>query len=73
MATTFLIEYRFASGKFKHLPALASELVRLNVDVIVRGHASLAGCQSGVTLQADFGGVALAEFFCRVGLNPFHG
>lgn len=31
------IEYRFAEGKLDRLPALASELVRLNVDVIVAG------------------------------------
>jgi putative ABC transport system substrate-binding protein len=29
------IEYRFAEGKYDRLPALADELVRLNVDVIV--------------------------------------
>ncbi len=41
---TVRIEYRFAEGKFMRLPALASELVRLNVDVIVTGvtQASLA-------------------------------
>jgi len=30
-----LIEFRFAAGKFEHLPAMAAELVRLNVDMIV--------------------------------------
>src|SRR6266498_4702886 len=30
-----LIEYRYAEGKLDRLPALASELVRLKVDVIV--------------------------------------
>src|SRR5271156_4320271 len=29
------IEYRFAEGQYDRLPALANELVRLNVDVIV--------------------------------------
>jgi len=39
-----LIEYRFAEGKFRRLPGLASELVGLNVDLIVAGvtQASLA-------------------------------
>jgi ABC-type uncharacterized transport system substrate-binding protein len=32
-----VIEYRSAEGKFDRFPALASELVRLNVDVIVTG------------------------------------
>jgi putative ABC transport system substrate-binding protein len=31
----FVIEYRYAEGKIELLPALAAELVRLNVDVIV--------------------------------------
>ena len=32
-----VIEYRFADGKMERLPALAAELVRLGVDVIVTG------------------------------------
>jgi ABC-type uncharacterized transport system substrate-binding protein len=30
-----IIEYRFADGRLEHLPALAEELVRLNVEIIV--------------------------------------
>ena len=33
-----VIEYRFADGEVQRLPALAAELVRLGVDVIVSGN-----------------------------------
>jgi ABC transporter substrate binding protein len=32
-----IIEYRYAEGKFDRLPALAAELVRLKVDIIITG------------------------------------
>ena len=35
-----VIEWRYAEGKLDRLPALAAELVRLKVDVIVTGGAS---------------------------------
>jgi putative ABC transport system substrate-binding protein len=34
---TIAIEYRFAEGRPERLPALAAELVRLKVDVIITG------------------------------------
>ena len=34
-----VIEYRYAEGKLDRLPALAAELVRLQVDIIVSGGA----------------------------------
>jgi putative ABC transport system substrate-binding protein len=42
-----VIEYRFANGEMERLPALAADLVRLGVDVIVTGNAS-----AGATMQA---------------------
>ena len=36
-----VIEYRYAEGKIDRLPALAAELVRLKVDVIVTGGATV--------------------------------
>jgi len=42
-----VIEYRFANGEMEQLPALAADLVRLGVDVIVTGNAS-----AGATMQA---------------------
>src|SRR5213593_3730026 len=32
-----IVEYRYADGKTERLPELASEMVRLNLDVIVAG------------------------------------
>jgi putative ABC transport system substrate-binding protein len=37
-----VIEYRYAEGKFERFPALAAELVRLPVDVIVTGGVNAA-------------------------------
>jgi putative ABC transport system substrate-binding protein len=34
-----IIEYRYAEGKYDRLPALAAELVRLKVDIIITGGA----------------------------------
>jgi putative ABC transport system substrate-binding protein len=45
-----LIEYRFANGEFERLPALAADMVRLGVDVIVAGnHANAAAAMKATT------------------------
>src|SRR5262245_30016123 len=53
-----LIEYRDAEGKFERLPALAAELVALNVDVIVA-----PGAKSTGTIPIVFAGVARTDHF----------
>src|SRR4051794_20304880 len=37
VGATLTIEYRFANGERDRLPALAAELVRLGVDIIIAG------------------------------------
>jgi putative ABC transport system substrate-binding protein len=45
-----VIEWRFADGKFEHLPGLAAELVRLKVDVIVTaGPPAIVAAQKATT------------------------
>jgi putative tryptophan/tyrosine transport system substrate-binding protein len=44
-----MIEYRNAEGKFDRLPALAAELVRLKVDVLVAGGPPSAGAAKAAT------------------------
>jgi len=51
-----VIEWRFAERKVELLPALAAELVKLNVDVIVTGGtpATLAAQKATTTIPIDF-------------------
>src|SRR5262249_55964165 len=44
-----VIEYRWAEGKPDRLPALAAELARLNVEVIVTGGSTSTGTAKEVT------------------------
>jgi len=55
-----VIEYRSAEGKLERFPALAAELVSLNVDVIVAANtqAALAGKQKTATIPIVFAGPA---------------
>jgi putative ABC transport system substrate-binding protein len=46
----FVIEWRFAEGKYEHFSNLAAELVRLKVDVIVLGAASAVRPAQQVTM-----------------------
>src|SRR6516225_10173512 len=72
-----VIEYRFAEGKFDRLDELASELVRLNVDVIVSvvTQASLAAKKATSTIPivivsvADPVGAGLVASLARPGAN----
>jgi putative ABC transport system substrate-binding protein len=52
-----IIEYRWAEGKYERLPALATELTRLNVDLIVSGGgtpAALAAKAATKTIPVIF-------------------
>ena len=72
-----VIEYRYAEGKGDRLPALASELVRLNVDIIVvgGGNATLAAKNATKTIPIVMGtasdpvGTGLVASLARPGGN----
>jgi putative ABC transport system substrate-binding protein len=70
------IEYRYAEGKLERLPALAAELVRLKVDVIVTvGTGVLAAKKASATIPivfataADPVGTGLVSSLARPGGN----
>ena len=75
--SNIVIEYRFADGQFDRLPALAGELVQLNVDVIVSAvtQASLAARDATKTIPIVIAGVSdpvgsgLIENLARPGGN----
>jgi putative tryptophan/tyrosine transport system substrate-binding protein len=45
-----VIEWRYAEGKLDHLPALAAELVRLKVDIIVSASPPVTGAAKDATV-----------------------
>jgi ABC-type uncharacterized transport system substrate-binding protein len=45
-----IIEYRYAEGKYDRLPALAAELVRLKVDIIITGGSPATAVAKQATL-----------------------
>src|SRR5262249_22864538 len=55
-----VIEYRYAEGKLDRMPALAAELVRLKVDVIVTGGSptNLSAQEANVTIPIVMAGDA---------------
>lgn len=65
-----VFEYRWAEGKYERLPALAKELVRLNVDLIVTGGgipSALAAKAATKTIPVIFfAGDPVASGWCRV-------
>ena len=74
---TISIEFRWAEGKYDRLPALAAELVRLNVDVIVT-HAAAGGLAAKqatstipivITAVGDMLGLGLISSLARPGGN----
>jgi putative tryptophan/tyrosine transport system substrate-binding protein len=71
------IEWRFAAGDPKHLPEFASELVRLNVDVIIAINTPAAQAAKRATVKiptvfvqvADMAGSDVVESLARPGGN----
>jgi putative ABC transport system substrate-binding protein len=60
----FVMEWRFAEGRFELFPSLAGELVRLNVDVIVLGSSSAVAPTKQATSMIP---IVMASAFDPVG------
>jgi putative ABC transport system substrate-binding protein len=68
-----LIEYRWAGGRADRLPALAAELVRLDVDLLVTASsASTRAAKDATTAHSDFKRPReRLGRFCATAIDPF--
>ena len=65
-----VIEWRYAEGKLDRLPALAAELVRLKVDIIVSGGATATRAAKEATVDDSHSHDAVMTILLETGSSP---